>query len=79
MLYSDNQSAIALEQNQVFHSRTKHIDVHYNYIRDAVNCNEIVLRYMPTGAMIADILTKALDRNKHQGFVTNMRMSPLLD
>ena len=68
-----------MAENPVFHSRTKHIDVHYNYIRDAVKCQEITLKYIPTGAMVADIMTKALDRNKHMSLVNAMKMTTPLD
>jgi hypothetical protein len=41
----DNQSAIALSKNPVFHDRSKHIDVHYHYIRECVDENRIVISY----------------------------------
>jgi hypothetical protein len=37
LLYRDNQSAIHLSKNLTFHSRSKHIDVRYHWIRDALN------------------------------------------
>ena len=76
LLYSDNQGAIKLASNPVFHSRTKHIDVHYNYIREAVKYKEIALEYIPTADMNADIMTKALDRNKHVKFSIDLRLLP---
>ncbi|GKE22936.1 retrovirus-related pol polyprotein from transposon TNT 1-94 [Tanacetum coccineum] len=32
----DNQSAIHLAKNSMFHKRTKHIDIRYHWIRDAI-------------------------------------------
>jgi hypothetical protein len=32
----DNQSAIALSKNPIFHDRSKHIDMWYHYLRECV-------------------------------------------
>lgn len=71
-LYSDNQSAAKLATNPVFHKRTKHVDIRFHYIRDAVERNVIGLEYMPTDQMTADVLTKALAPCKHKSFVQEM-------
>ena len=63
---SDNQGAIALAENPVLHSRTKHIDIRYHFIRDALKNGDTVLKYIPTDEMPADVLTKALTADKHQ-------------
>jgi hypothetical protein len=65
----DNQGAITLTQNNKFHPRTKHIDIRYHFIREAVNDGKVVLVYCPTSANVADIFTKALARSKVQKFV----------
>ena len=36
ILFCDRQSAICLTKNQMFHERTKHIDVKYHYVRDVI-------------------------------------------
>ncbi|KAK6153546.1 hypothetical protein DH2020_013185 [Rehmannia glutinosa] len=54
----DNTSAIAITQNLVLHSRTKHIDVIYHFIRDHVEKKDIVLEYISTDKQLADIFTK---------------------
>ena len=48
------------------HSRTKHIDVRYNYIREAINEEIIQLKYCPTENMVADILTKPLTKGRYE-------------
>ena len=51
-LYCDNMSSIQLANNLVFHARTKHIEVHYHYVREKV----------------ADIFTKSLGEKKQHKF-----------
>lgn len=62
----DNQSAIALAKNPVFHDRSKHIDVHYHFIRECVEEGRIVLDYIATQWQLADVLTKVLGRARFQ-------------
>lgn len=59
-LYVDNQSAIKLINNPVFHKRTKHIDVKYNFIREKVENGFINISYVSSKNQFADILTKPL-------------------
>jgi len=62
----DNQGAIAIANNPVAHSRTKHIDIRYHFVREAVLNKTVELRYCPTEFMIADILTKSLSRERFE-------------
>jgi hypothetical protein len=59
-IFSDNQACIALAKDPVAHSRTKHIDVHYHYIKELVTRGKATVDYCPIVDMIADILTKPL-------------------
>ena len=65
-LYSDNQGCIALSKNPEYHSRTKHIDVKHHFVRQCVENGSLTLAFVGTNEMAADILTKALSRDKHQ-------------
>ena len=67
-LYCDNQGAIRLSKDSTFHGRTKHIDVHFHFIRQTVSLGHISLTYCPTDDMIADIFTKPLSRYKFEKF-----------
>jgi len=60
----DNESAIALSQNPVFHDRSKHIDVRFHYIRECVEENRVQLQSIGTVEQLADICTKALGRER---------------
>ena len=61
----DNQSCIALTKNPTHHARTKHIDVQHHFVREKVESGEITLDYCPTEDMLADVLTKALAKDRH--------------
>ncbi|GJZ60536.1 retrovirus-related pol polyprotein from transposon TNT 1-94 [Tanacetum coccineum] len=56
----DNMSTIKISKNPVMHSRSKHIDVRYFFLRDLVNEGTIKLKYCNTQAQVADIMTKPL-------------------
>jgi hypothetical protein len=60
----DNQSAVALSRNPVFHDRSKHIDVKYHYIRECVEENRVQVQSIGTLEQLADICTKALGRER---------------
>ncbi len=49
-----------MTKNPGNHSRTKHIDIKYHYVRDVTEKKNIEIVYCPTERMVADILTKAL-------------------
>ncbi|XP_040370263.1 uncharacterized protein LOC112183342 isoform X4 [Rosa chinensis] len=57
----DNSSAINISKNPVQHSRTKHIDMRYHFIRDLVERNLLELAFVPTEHQLADLFTKPLD------------------
>ena len=60
----DNQSAIHLGKNSIFHARSKHIDVRYHWLRDALNDNLFELEKIHTDHNGSDMLTKTLPREK---------------
>ncbi|GJY05664.1 retrovirus-related pol polyprotein from transposon TNT 1-94 [Tanacetum coccineum] len=59
-IFCDNISAIAISNNPVLHSRTKHIDIRYHFIRDHILKGDIELHFVPTDLQLADIFTKPL-------------------
>ena len=61
-VYIDNQAAKKLAQNPVNQDRTKHIDISYHFIRDAVKAGIVDLYYVPTRQNVSDLLTKATKR-----------------
>ncbi|SGY12204.1 BQ5605_C011g06425 [Microbotryum silenes-dioicae] len=71
-LRGDNQSAITLAKHPAFHARTKHIGIHFHFIRDHIAEGTIEMVWVPTGTMAADVLTKGLGTQKHYQFVHAM-------
>ena len=67
-IFCDNLSSIRLAENHVFHARTKHIEVHYHYIREKVLEGEIIMVPTKTEEQTADILTKSLNKAKFEKF-----------
>ena len=61
-IFEDNQGAICLSKNPRDHSRTKHIDIKYHYVRHAVQKGYVDVRHCDTKRMIADTLTKGLPK-----------------
>ncbi|GKC43572.1 retrovirus-related pol polyprotein from transposon TNT 1-94 [Tanacetum coccineum] len=60
-IFCDNASAIAISNNPVLHSRTKHIDIRYHFIRDYILKGDIKLHFILIEYQLADIFTKPLN------------------
>nr|GEW51501.1 retrovirus-related Pol polyprotein from transposon TNT 1-94 [Tanacetum cinerariifolium] len=69
-MYCDNKSAIALCCNNVQHSRSKHIDIRYYFIKEQVENGVIELYFVNTEYQLADLFTKALGNDRIE-FLTN--------
>ena len=63
-IHCDNQSALAMTQNPVLHSRIKHIDIRYYFLRDHVQKKDISMHFIGTDKQLADIFTKALNEQR---------------
>jgi hypothetical protein len=61
-IYNDNQAAIAMSKQPFCTSATRHMKIKYHYIKEKVKDGSVNVSYCPTGSMVADIMTKALDR-----------------
>lgn len=59
-LHVDNEGAEALARNPEHHTRTKHIDARYHFIRECVSHGKVKVKHVSTTEMIADMLTKPL-------------------
>ena len=62
----DNSGAISLAKHQVFHERSKHIDVRYHFVREEIEKGNIVVFKVNTADNPADMLTKPLTREKFE-------------
>ena len=76
-LHEDNQGSISLSKNPKSHSRTKHIDIKFHYLREAVEKKEVNIIYCATEKMTADIMTKPLPKVKFEEFRSDMGLEPL--
>ena len=58
VIYCDNSSANNISKNPVQHSKTKHIEIRYHFIRDSVERKIVALEYIPTERQNADIFDR---------------------
>jgi transposase InsO family protein len=72
----DNQSALAVAENPEHHSRMKHLDIQYHWIREKVAHKQIVLNYIPTNQNVADIFTKGLNGPRQQLLRSKLNLAP---
>nr|GEV79217.1 hypothetical protein [Tanacetum cinerariifolium] len=73
-MYCDNKSTIALCCNNVQHSRSKHIDIRYYFIKEHVENGVIELYFVNTEYQLADIFTKAFGRERIEFLINKLGM-----
>jgi hypothetical protein len=59
--YCNNTSAIDISNNPVQHSRMKHIDIKHHFIRELIEEQIVLIKYVPTQRQLANIFIKSLD------------------
>ncbi|GJZ35320.1 retrovirus-related pol polyprotein from transposon TNT 1-94 [Tanacetum coccineum] len=73
-MYCDSKAAIAISCNPVQHSRTKHIDVRYHFIKEQVEKGIVELFFVGTEYQLADLFTKALSEDRFKYLVRRLGM-----
>ncbi|GJZ78565.1 hypothetical protein Tco_0643402 [Tanacetum coccineum] len=73
-MYCDNKSAIALCCNNVQHSRSKHIDIKFHFIKEQVENEVVDLYFVNTEYQLADIFTKSLGRERIEFLINKLGM-----
>ncbi len=68
VIYCDNISSMLIVSNPIYHVKTKHIEVHYHFIKKKVLTKEIDLIHVSTKNQVANIFTKALGTDKVRKF-----------
>ena len=64
IIFCDSQSALHLSKNTMYHARTKHIDVRYHWIRQAIEEKSFQLQKVHTDHNTADMMTKVVPKEK---------------
>ena len=62
----DNSSTIKFAKNPVMHGRSKHVDVHFHFLRDLTKDGEVELVHCGTQEQVADLMTKSLKLDAFQ-------------
>ncbi|GKA82005.1 ribonuclease H-like domain-containing protein, partial [Tanacetum coccineum] len=73
-IYCDSQSAIAISCNPVQHTRTKHIDARYHFIKDHVEKGKIKLYFVGIEYQLADIFKKSLSEARFKLLIEKLGM-----
>ncbi|CAL2226062.1 unnamed protein product [Prunus armeniaca] len=74
MIHCDNMSALALCSNLVFHSRIKHRDIDYHFVRERVQRKDILVQCIQTNKQVADVFTKGLRARVFSQHCINLRL-----
>jgi hypothetical protein len=61
----------------VFYARTKHVEIHYHFVRERVVRKQLVIQFMSTGDHLADGFTKAMSVQKLKKFQYDLNLGGL--
>ena len=73
-MYNDNQSSIDVGKKSALHSKTKHTQLKYHFIRYVMEDELIKLEKIHTSQNLADMLTKVVNREKLSSYSVSVSL-----
>lgn len=75
-LWCDNLNVTCLTGNPIFHTRTRHLEIEFQFVRDLVSKKQLPMHHISTSDQIADVLTKALTKETFQRHRSKLTIRP---
>ncbi|KAH7569566.1 hypothetical protein JRO89_XS06G0188000 [Xanthoceras sorbifolium] len=71
-IHCDNQAVIPFTKDLKYHSKSKHIETKYKFVRDVIGKREVIIQYISLREMVVDPFTKAVTRDANSSHARSL-------